>query len=152
MFPARQAQAALEAALAGLGDPEEPATPLAAGSDFPVPAGPSAVIVSVRPLPQPDCEPRVLVFVRDPLAAEPDPRLLGTVLGLTLSEARLAAALARGTTLPVYARARGISINTAYTHLRHLKDKTGTRRLTELTRALNGVGRALARFPGRISD
>ena len=68
-----------------------------------------------------------------------DQRMLRATFGLTDAEADLARALQTGTSPAKYARDRAISTNTVYTHLRRIKDKTGTRRITELIHALNGA-------------
>jgi DNA-binding CsgD family transcriptional regulator len=42
-----------------------------------------------------------------------------------------------------YASERGISPNTVYTHIRNLKEKTGSRRMAELLRKLNDAHSAI---------
>ena len=66
-------------------------------------------------------------------------RVLREVYGLTGAEASVAEALQAGTSLGDYARERRVSLNTVYTHLRHIKDKTGCKRLAELIRKLNDL-------------
>ncbi len=58
---------------------------------------------------------------------------------LTPAEAHFAVALRAGSSPGAYARERGISLHTAYTHLRRVKDKCGHSRMAELVRALNEV-------------
>lgn len=69
-----------------------------------------------------------IIFIRD-LARLHDlsRRRLQKVLGLTSAEAQLATWIGKGRPLDAYARRQKISLNTVYTHLRHLKDKTGCR-------------------------
>lgn len=62
---------------------------------------------------------------------------LRALFDLTAAEGRLAEALVRGVSPVDHARASGVSINTAYTHLRRLKDKAGAHRLSELIHRLN---------------
>jgi DNA-binding CsgD family transcriptional regulator len=81
-----------------------------------------------------------IVFVRDPLSRNPAAaQMLREVFGLTEAEAALAFALQAGIPIAAYARERDVSINTVYTHLRRLKDKTGCTRLSELIRKLNDL-------------
>jgi DNA-binding CsgD family transcriptional regulator len=134
-------QSALAAAarLAG-GDVRSTATP-----DFTVPrrSGGEPYLVSVRPLldrphSRQSAKAVAIVFVRDPLAR--GAATIGTLrdlFGLTEAEAALAQALQSGTTINDYARARRLSLNTVYTHLRRLREKTGSNRLPELIHKLN---------------
>jgi DNA-binding CsgD family transcriptional regulator len=79
-----------------------------------------------------------MVFVHDPLRAAPaSVALLQSVFGLTPAEADLARALHAGTSPARHARDRAVSVNTVYTHLRRLKEKTGTTRLAELTNLID---------------
>ena len=59
--------------------------------------------------------------------------------GLTPTEAGLARAIQSGISFDRYARERAVSLNTVYTHLRRLKEKTGCKRLSELIRKLNDL-------------
>ena len=81
------------------------------------------------------------VFVRDPLgrAAPATTGVFRAIFGLTEAEARLAQALQAGTSLADYAGSQGLSVNTVYTHLRRLREKTGSSRITELIRKLNDI-------------
>ncbi len=47
------------------------------------------------------------------------------ILGLTPAETRLAVWIGKGRMLEAYARRHDVSMNTVYTHFRHLKDKAG---------------------------
>jgi len=77
----------------------------------------------------------VLLFVSDP-DREPPPsaELLGLLFGLSPAEVKLTLALLQGHGLQASARAAGISLGTAHTHLRHIFSKTGTSRQAELVR------------------
>lgn len=71
------------------------------------------------------------------LPGRPAPGLAGMLRllhGLTESEARLAARLAAGDSLAEAARAQGVGLETARTHLRNVFAKTGARRQSELVR------------------
>lgn len=110
------------------------------------PSGKPPYVVSVRPiLGDRDADgPRALVFIHDPLAdmvadTADDIALLQEGFDLTPAEAHFAVALRAGSSPGAYARERGISLHTAYTHLRRVKDKCGHSRMAELVRALNEV-------------
>jgi DNA-binding CsgD family transcriptional regulator len=60
-------------------------------------------------------------------------------LALTDAEASLAQALQTGVPLGDYAQARAVSLNTVYTHLRGIKEKTGCHSMGELIRKLNDL-------------
>lgn len=79
----------------------------------------------------------VLVFVHDPDHA---PTLLADTLRwhfeLTPSQARLAAALAAGSSVAECAETHGISVATVRTHLKEIFAKTGARRQADLVRLL----------------
>lgn len=116
------------------------------GRDFPVArrSGAPAYLVSVRVLSATTEDPGrggralALVLVSDPQNVRgPAATLLREVLGLTGAEAALAQALQNGVAVNDYARSRSISLNTVYTHLRRIKEKTGCRRTAELIRKLN---------------
>jgi DNA-binding CsgD family transcriptional regulator len=145
---AADARARLGAALAGVVRLRDGDAAAAAGSDFPVPrsAGAPPYLVSVRPLM--DRERRyfgettgiAIVFVRDPSSRNAAAiRVLREIFGLTEAEASLAQALQGGTPLAAYANARGLSLNTVYTHLRRVREKTGCTRMPELIRKLNDL-------------
>jgi DNA-binding CsgD family transcriptional regulator/PAS domain-containing protein len=80
------------------------------------------------------------IFVTDTAGARPpSAEVLVAAFGLTDAEAQLALALHAGISPLDHARARGISNNTVYTHLRRLKEKTGTHRIPELLARLDAV-------------
>jgi DNA-binding CsgD family transcriptional regulator len=82
----------------------------------------------------------VIVFIRDPLSRNAAAiRILREVFGLTEAEAGVAQALQTGIPIGDYARSRAVSLNTVYTHLRRIKEKTGCNRMTELIRKLNDL-------------
>jgi DNA-binding CsgD family transcriptional regulator len=65
--------------------------------------------------------------------------LLERLLELTPAEAWLAAAISRGETVAESAAARGVSLNTARTHLKSVFSKTGVSRQAELAAMLAGM-------------
>jgi DNA-binding CsgD family transcriptional regulator len=92
-----------------------------------------------------ESDAEVIVFVHDPLRNDAAAALtLRSVFGLTEAEADLARALQAGTTIGDYAAKRAVSLNTVYTHLRRIKEKTRCRRMPELIRKLNDL-----RLPAR---
>jgi DNA-binding CsgD family transcriptional regulator/GAF domain-containing protein len=145
-FAAPQAQARLAAALAAIcqltgGDPET-----AEHADFPAPRATDmpAYVVSLRPLLAARSRQRnnavAIMFVRDPLGRNPAAaRMLRELYRLTAAEANLALAIQAGQSLPEYARQTGVSLNTIYTHLRRIKDKTGCQRMAALNRLLRDL-------------
>ena len=98
------------------------------------------LFVLVAPLPQrmADGPGRVLVTMR-PAAAGPtfDAAALGRLFGLTPAEARLALALAAGSSLAEYAAERKVSENTLRTQLSYILRKTDTGNQRELVRLLS---------------
>jgi DNA-binding CsgD family transcriptional regulator len=103
-------------------------------------------LLSVRPLPRRergrdvDVRAVAIVFVRDPLSRNPAASaVLREVFGFTEAEANLARSLQSGTSVAQYARERVVSLNTIYTHLRRIKEKTGCKRMGELVRKLNDL-------------
>lgn len=116
---------------------------LAAPTDFAAPRGPDAppYLVSVRPLArsaQDGPAARAIVFIRDALMrGGASGRMLRELFGFTAAEANLALALQSGLSLDAYARAQMVSLNTVYTHLRRIREKTGCRSVAELIRKLD---------------
>jgi DNA-binding CsgD family transcriptional regulator len=103
-------------------------------------------VVSLRPLPRRAREKGLrtqavaVAFVRDPLIHDAAAYWLQReALGLTPAEAGLALALQQGIPLANYARRSALSLNTVYTHLRRIKEKTGCRRMPALIRKLNDL-------------
>ena len=137
--PARALFAGALAAVLRLGnDMASPVT--AANLRVPRSSGAPPYVVSVRPLVERErsTEAVALVFVHD--ISRQDPVGIGTLrdlFGLTEAEAALAQALQSGMIVNDYARKRGLSLNTVYTHLRRLREKTGSNRLPELIHRLN---------------
>jgi DNA-binding CsgD family transcriptional regulator len=85
-------------------------------------------------------EAEAIVLVRDPLSRNAAAaRMLRNIVGLTQAEANLAQALQAGVSLDNYAQTQAISLNTVYTHLRRIKEKTDCHRLAELIRKLNDL-------------
>lgn len=119
----------------------------ASATDFAAPrrSGNPPFVVSVRPLPSRRHDSGmaaadVIVFIRDPLSRNAAAiRILREVFGLTEAEAGVAQALQTGIPVGAYAQSRAVSLNTVYTHLRRIKEKTGCNRMTELIRKLNDL-------------
>lgn len=87
-----------------------------------------------------------IIFVRDPLQRNRSGiDILRETYGFTDAEAHVAQALQSAIPLGDYAMSQGISINTVYSHLRSIKDKTHCRRQGELVRMLNGITMPLRR-------
>lgn len=84
----------------------------------------------------------VAIFVSDPTARPiAGPEVLEELYQLTHSEAELVRLLAAGLSLEEAAESRGVSLNTARSHLKHAFAKTGTSRQGELVRlVVTGVG------------
>lgn len=73
------------------------------------------------------------VLVSDPeCSLEPAIDLMRSLHELTRAEAELVGQLARGHTIEAAAQARGVSVNTMRSHLKHVFQKTGTSRQGEL--------------------
>ena len=121
--------------------------PDAATCDIVVPRRGNAppYIVSVRPLVVAARELRhasadIIVFVHDPMQRTAGTaRMLRNLFGLTAAEADLARALQAGIAPSSYAAARAVTLNTVYTHLRRIKEKTRCSRMPELIRKLNDL-------------
>jgi DNA-binding CsgD family transcriptional regulator len=112
------------------------------GVDFhvPRPSGAAPYLVSVRPLLDKTAAKGAIavVFVRDPVSANAASlQALREMFGMTKAEAHLAQAIQAGTPVSRYAQVHGTSINTVYTHLRRIKEKTGCGRMVQLVRKLN---------------
>jgi DNA-binding CsgD family transcriptional regulator/PAS domain-containing protein len=117
----------------------------APATDFAVmqPSGAESYLVSVRPLIDRHGAPRpsqavAIILVRDPLGR--DAATVGALrelFGFIEAEAALAQTLQTGVTVTDYARERAVSLNTVYTHLRRLREKTGCTRMAELIHKLN---------------
>ena len=84
----------------------------------------------------------VALFVSDPDAGRiSEAESLAKLYALTHSEAELVRLLALGHSLEEAAAKRGVSVNTARSHLKHAFAKTGTSRQGELVRlVITGVG------------
>ncbi len=82
----------------------------------------------------------VAVFVADPDRPMSLPAAdLETLFGLTPAESQVAARLAGGDRLDSAAEKLGVTTGTARTHLKHIFDKTGTGRQSELARLLHSL-------------
>ena len=141
-FTNTQSQAAYRAALtAALARSPEKSTEACLDFAAKRPSGAEPLVLAVRQLPVSllgvATRAAAAVFVRRPETTPGSGNVLRTCFGLTVAEAELAEALRTGTTVSDYALLRGLSSNTVYTHLRRIKDKTGTTRLPDLVRKLN---------------
>jgi len=110
----------------------------------PRPSGARPYLITLRPAPaEGDRTPyraRAFLFVTDTARARATTaEILIDAFGLTDAEVQLALALHEGRSPLEHARARGISDNTVYTHLRRLKQKTGTHRVAELIARIDAV-------------
>ena len=107
-------------------------------------AGSPAYLVSVRPLfgaeATQQASAAAIVFVHDPMRhGATTISALRDRFGLTEAETALAQALQAGLTVAAYAQQRSLSLNTVYSHLRRLREKTGCNRMPELIRKLNDL-------------
>ncbi|MDH3520560.1 MAG: helix-turn-helix transcriptional regulator [Myxococcales bacterium] len=84
----------------------------------------------------------VALFISDPEADYvPTSEALSKIYALTRSEADIVQLLSKGLSLDEIAADRGISMNTARSHLKHVFSKTGTSRQSELLGlVMSGVG------------
>ena len=83
----------------------------------------------------PGQEARLYLYVsRDGAAPNPKPDLIASLFGLTVSESRLAAAMAQGLSLDEAAAECGVTKSTARTYLKNIFSKTGATRQAELVR------------------
>ena len=110
----------------------------------PRPGGLPAYLVSVRPILErarvSHADAIAVVFVRDPLMRNVAAvQMLRDIFGLTDAEAALAQALQAGMSPGDYAESRAVSLNTVYTHLRRIKEKTRCNRMAELIRKINDL-------------
>ena len=99
--------------------------------------------ISIRPaLAQKESSEDILalMFIHDPLTRDAGAAaLFRQAFGLTSAEADVASGLRSGLSADSYARSRKISQNTVYTHIRRIKEKVGSPRMTELIRKLNDL-------------
>jgi DNA-binding CsgD family transcriptional regulator len=126
--------------------------PLLVGVDGQIGA-PSPVVIpraNARPLiltlqPLPDglvgtFQAIAILFISDPEARPQDPtNSLKAAYGLSKSELTLVMALAGGLTLQEHAAAHGITYETARSHLKSVRAKTGTRRQAEIVRLVHRI-------------
>lgn len=73
------------------------------------------------------------------------------IFGLTKAEARLTLAIANGVTATEYSAQHGISINTAYSQIKEILAKTGTRRQAELIKLVLEHSPSLERRKSKMS-
>jgi DNA-binding CsgD family transcriptional regulator/PAS domain-containing protein len=146
-FADANAHARLASALAAIRRLRTGVPDTALASDFAVPriAAQGPYLISVRPLmgdaTLDAADAVAIVFVRDALRFRPHAAaMLRDRFGFTEAEAALAQALQSGIAPTDYARSNALSLNTVYTHLRRLREKTSCRRLPELIHRLNELG------------
>jgi DNA-binding CsgD family transcriptional regulator len=144
-FVSAEATAKLGAAMQAIGQLGDSDARATMQSDFTAgrPSTAPGYVVSVRPLLAriDDADAAVaLLFIHDPLVKETtNVEFLVQIFGLTRAEAEVASALCSGLSPDEYAQQCNISPNTVYTHIRRLKEKTGSKRMTALIRKLNDV-------------
>lgn len=128
---ARRCYAAALNAMEHIGDPSSDARP----TDFPShrSGGTPSYIVSVRPLGRGNAgathhpEAAVILLIHDPLWRNTaTSEILKDLFNLTNAEAHLAQALCTGVTT--------VSLNTVYSHLKRIREKTGCKSVPELIR------------------
>jgi DNA-binding CsgD family transcriptional regulator/PAS domain-containing protein len=138
------------AALAAVERIDDPAAALLP-ADFAVPRdnGLPPYTVSVRPLRAgrdrtEQYDAVAMLLVHDPLQQHVSgKRMLQELYGLTNAESHLVQALSTGLTAVAYAKGRGVSITTVYTHLKRTREKTGWRSVAELTRRFHELSVSL---------
>lgn len=115
-------------------------------TDFTVARAPDQprCLVSVRPLSKHEQIESgvgdVLVLIRDPTARSRTPgAILRDTFGLTVAECDLALAVQARQTLNDYARTRGVTMNTVYTQLRRIREKTGSHSIADLIETLEAL-------------
>jgi len=142
-FLAADARAKFDAALGAVRRLRAGQQHLLSLTDFPVVRGSDAppYLVSVRPLEHSTQEGATaaradaIVFIRDPLGhGSATGAMLREVFGLTEAETSVAMALQSGVPLEKYARTNAVSLNTVYTHLRRIREKTGCHSVADLIR------------------
>ena len=149
-FSTPELRSRFAAALAAVARVQDPSA-ASEMTDFAVPRenGLPPYTVSVRPIrmdPERTANPDALamMLVHDPLQLHVSAgRMLQELYGLTHAEAHLVQALGAGMTAVAYARSRGVSITTVYTHLRRTREKTGWKSVAELTRRIHELSVAL---------
>ncbi|WP_407157166.1 helix-turn-helix transcriptional regulator [Bradyrhizobium sp. STM 3557] len=149
-FVSPELRSRFAAALAAVERIDDPSAALLP-ADFAVPRenGLPPYTISVRPLRggQDRTEQNdaiAMLLVHDPLQQHVSTvRMLQELYGLTNAEAHLVQALSAGLTAVAYAKSRGVSITTVYTHLKRTREKTGWRSVAELTRRFHELSVSL---------
>jgi len=149
-FVSPELRSRFAAALAAVERIDDPSAALLP-ADFAVPRenGLPPYTISVRPLRGgSDRAERhdavAMLLVHDPLQQHvATVRMLQDLYGLTNAEVHLVQALSAGLTAVAYARSRGVSITTVYTHLKRTREKTGWRSVAELTRRFHELSVSL---------
>lgn len=142
-FTTAGARASLDAALDAVRGLKQGRLVYEKPTDFAVARSPGLprYLVSVRSLagqaPTGAAAGEALVFIRDPLGrSSAGAALLRDTFGLTAAECGLALALQSRMSLSRYARTHGVTMNTVYTQLRHIREKTGRRSVADLIQLL----------------
>lgn len=147
-FASAGAAVSLAGALAAIARLRGGEAAMAANADFVAerPSGAPPLTISLRPFVAPESgvagaeDALAMLFVRDPsMRSGADADLMRRAFSLTPAEADVAEALRSGQSADDYARRRGLSPNTVYTHVQRLKAKTGCARLPALIRKLEDV-------------
>jgi DNA-binding CsgD family transcriptional regulator len=124
----------------------------------PRPSGRRAYVLDIVPIVAPPAiYPRervvAVVLITDPERDDATlPRRLQSLLELTPREARLAATLGSGHSIESAAPALGLSVATARTYLKHVFQKTGTHRQSELVALVRRLAQVDPKRAGERSD
>jgi DNA-binding CsgD family transcriptional regulator len=87
-----------------------------------------------------------VLTVANPAAAPVlDPAMLAEFFGITRAEAEVAAALGAGHTVAFIARQRGATLNTVYSQIRKIVEKTGYNGQTDIARRVTDLARIFGR-------
>jgi DNA-binding CsgD family transcriptional regulator len=135
-------QRSIAAALCAPSEPSPRSTPRADSLVSSRPSGKRPYVIHILPMSTRagPVAPRALVAIIDP-AAEPEPpaEVLRRLYGLTNAEANVALQILRCEGVAAIAEELSLSPATVRTHLRHIFEKTGTHRQTELVRLLTAL-------------
>lgn len=122
-------------------------TSMLAISVYPVPGGSGISINGVEE----DKPRRAVVFATEIFMPTDrlDPAILQLLFSLTPAETELALAISDGDTLATFATSRGLSRETARTHLKHIFQKLGVNRQVDVARIVAGI---TARYSLAVGD
>lgn len=111
----------------------------------------SPYFLTVSPLLEPaqrtwdDSHLAVLTVANPSVAPSIDPAILVEFLGLTRAEADVAAALGSGHTVVLIAKQRGASVNTVYSQIKKIIEKTGYTGQADIARHVSDIARIFGR-------